>query len=407
MTVRVLALASGQTTTEAHRLGITGLTQSAGVITGRSGIYPASGAANLATVSAMVASIAPFNAWIDGTNSSSQGGYNFCSDATVNITFDAGNASTVRTDRVIGRVKDNIYDGSGATTGEVAYWKGNGTTGVATALPANSLLLFEVAVPAGASAGGSGINFGTQTTDKRVYTSASGGITPIGNTTDRSAMVTPTEGTVIYRTDVDYLEITSDGTNWKPVGEQKFPNAATRDAAYTAVLGDKAFLTDVKRTTVNTGTKWVYGPGEIIARYRRTTNSSTTTSEVGVIRIDSVALKAGQSIRVRTSNLWLTSGTGDPVRCYVKYSTSGNATTSSTAMEGGSCGTTIGSTSYDETQRIDTIYIVPSDATYSFILTIARPAGSGSAGILASADKIIELSIEGLGIDPGSSGTSI
>ncbi|HSN23130.1 MAG TPA: hypothetical protein VLS45_03030, partial [Methylomicrobium sp.] len=217
MTVRVLALASGLTTTEGHRLTLTGLTLSAGAVTGRSGVYPANGAAALATVSAMVASIAPFNAWIDGSNSTVQGGYLFCSDTSTNITFDAGNAATTRYDRIIARVKDNIYDGSGGTTGEVAYLKGNTTTGAATALPSNSLLLKEIAVPAGASAGGGGINFGTQTVDKVVYTVAAGAVNPIANATDRTAIATPHDGAVISRTDLDALQV-FDGSAWKPVG---------------------------------------------------------------------------------------------------------------------------------------------------------------------------------------------
>ncbi|HSN23607.1 MAG TPA: hypothetical protein VLS45_05485, partial [Methylomicrobium sp.] len=146
---------------------------------------------------------------------------------------------------------------------------------------------------------------------------------------------------------------------------------------------------------------------EILARYRRTTNSSTTTSEVGVIRVDGMVLKAGQSIRVKTSSLWFTSATGDEVRAYVRYNTAGNATTSSTIMPDACCGITIGNISYDETKKIDALFVVPSDATYSLLLTLARPAGAGAAGILAGSEKVIDLIVESVGMDPGSSGTSI
>lgn len=406
MTVRVLALASGVTSLESHRLGLAPIGTQAGVLNNRSGIYPPLTSADISTVSAMVAAISPFSAWVDGTSTSSQGGYSFTSDAAVNITFDAGNASTIRTDRVIARVKDNPYDGSGSQAGSVEYLKGNTSTGAATALPASSLLLWEVTVPVGASAGGGGINFSTQKVDKRVWTVSSGGVLPVGSDTDRSAITSPYAGFVISRTDKLWLEFYN-GSGFKPVGIPTFTNAATRDAYFTGSAGDHAYLSTEKRMTVHNGVNWIYAPGEVLATYTRTTSSTATTSEVGVIRIDNIALPAGQSVEISTANLWLTGGTGDSVRSFIRANTAGVATTSSTVVPGAEAGVTIGNISYDETKGILAVYTAASAVTLSLLLTVVRAAGSGNASISGSADKIISMMVKTVGSMPTASGTSI
>lgn len=343
MATRVLALASGVTTLESHRLGLSSLTYSAGTLTGRSGLYPAHGAGNQATVSAMVCSVAPFNAWIDGTNTSTQGGYLFCLDATENITFDAGNASTARVDRIIARVKDNPYDGSGATAGEVAYWKGSVTTGAATALPANSLLLYEVTVPAGTTAGGGGINFSTATVDKRVYTAASGGIPPIYSSTDRSGITTPANGSLIYRSDTDtYERYNTSGATWRGI-VSKLVDAT--NVTITPIITPAAFSseTNIPRMqlsgSIETGSTYLFtGQGSYSFTAADTeadiyirVGTALTGTIVGTIRLGRPAA-TGYGLHFSWSIPWIGTSTGTQ---NFYFSVKRNVGTGNISLDGG------------------------------------------------------------------------
>lgn len=216
MAIKVLALASGVTSLADHRVLNGSMLQPAGTIAARSGVLPGLGSGALSTVSAMVARVAPVKVLIANGVSAALGPYLLVSDANVDITFDAGEAAVPRVDRIIARAYDNTNDGSGSTTGSVYYLKGQ-ASGSATALPTNSVLLYEMTVPAGASSGTGGINF-ANAVDKRVYTVAQGGIIPVANNTDMAAISSPHEGMAVYRMDIDVLYI-YDGTNFKARGQ--------------------------------------------------------------------------------------------------------------------------------------------------------------------------------------------
>lgn len=361
MTVRVLALASGVTSLESHRLGLAPLSISAGVLESRAGLYPGVTAGDLGTVSAMVASVAPFSAWVDGTSASTQGGYSFTNDATVNITFDAGNASTIRTDRIIARVKDNPYDGSGGTVGSVEYLKGNTTTGAATALPAGSLLLWEVPVPVGASSGGGGINFASLKVDKRVYTATQGGIFPVASATDESAIVAATSAMTIFRT-------------------------------------------DLKRMRINDGSIFRTEPGIVIARGNRAaTSSTTTTSEIGVLRLDSIPIETGGVYEICTGQLYLLSTvTNDTITAKMRVSTSGAATTSSTALGNGLQLKT--DSVQPPSAPMNNIYVASTTGSLSVIITVQRTSGSGNVSIFGGLDLWVRTA--GFA-DPGDTGVDL
>jgi hypothetical protein len=360
MTVRVLALASGVTSLESHRHGLAPLSVSAGVLNGRSGIYPDLTAADLGTVSAMVASIAPFSAWVDGTSTGVQGGYSFTSDASVNITFDAGNASTTRTDRVIARVRDNPYDASGSQAGSVEYLKGNTTTGVATAVPASSLLLWEVSVPAGASAGGGGINFSTQKVDKRVYTAARGGTFNIGSQTDEDAIASPHIGMRIFRTDLKYFKVYN-GSNWCPE------------------------------------------PGTLLARGRRSSSSPTTSGTIGVLRVDNIPVVTGCVYEITTNNIYIYgSNANNTGTVQFKYSTSGTATTSSTNIDNGLQLNV--NTVQPYTGVISCVLAPGVTGTMSILMCLTFTSGTGTVntfGDSAFSVKVVSVS------DPGDTGVDI
>lgn len=214
MTVRVLALASGETGLEDHRHGLQTFMQPAGVLNSRSGLAPLDGAADLVAVSEMQANVTPFLAWIDGTSSSLQGGYPFTSDADETLTFSDGDPINDRIDLVVARVRDDVYDASGLTEGSVEIVEGTPSSSPSVpAVPDSSTPLWEVRVNAGTSAGSGGINFSANRTDRRQHTSALGGLLPVANATVRDALVGPFPGMSVYREDTDWIEVWN-GTYW-------------------------------------------------------------------------------------------------------------------------------------------------------------------------------------------------
>ncbi|MBA9003728.1 hypothetical protein [Thermomonospora cellulosilytica] len=200
MTVRVFAQKDGATA-EDHRLALSAFMGlgAAGVLDRRAGVFPSPGAAALTNVGPMTARVGTFMAWADGTSSSLQGGYPVVVDAPVDVTYDPGEAGVARVDRVVLEIRDNPYDASGFQDGRVRIVKGQ-ASGAANPVPANSILLYETTVPAGASAGGGGFNITAASVAKFPYACAAGGILPVRDAADE-ATITPYEGMRIYRLD--------------------------------------------------------------------------------------------------------------------------------------------------------------------------------------------------------------
>lgn len=409
MAVNVLALESGVTTLEGHRLGLTGFTQSKGPINGRSGIYPAAGAADLATVSAMVCSIAPFSAWIDGTSTATQGGYPFTLNATVNLTFDPGNAATIRTDRIVAWVKDDTYDSSGATAGSVEIVKGNTTTGAANAVPANAMLLYEVAVPVGASAGGAGINFSTAVTDSRAYTSASGGVVKVANSTQRDAIASPYPGMLAYREDVGWMERYV--TTWRPVGVPSVASVANLSLITNPSSGDLAVVTASGLLYRYNGSAWVIASsGFIVARGTRATNTTAQATAHGILRISGIPVLAGRQYRIYTGVLHaLSTVNNDYVEFTIKYTTNGSdASVASNVMDGASAyGSLTNVFSINDMGPIQTVYTPATDHNLSIALCIARVQGTGNVNAFGDAGRLIQLVVEDIGLAVTSTGVSL
>lgn len=204
VTVFSIAQASSVDSAERVRKALTGFVAATAPLQGRSGIWLTGGdPADLVTVSAMVAAVTPFNAWVDGTSSADQGGYPFVNDVAAEITFDDGEAAVTRTDRVIAQVRHDVYDASGFTDSRVTYLKGQ-ASGDPTALPASSMLIWEVDVPAGASAGTGGINFGTARVDRRSYAAAPGAVVVC---TSSTRPTDPATGLTIFETDTGEVRV--------------------------------------------------------------------------------------------------------------------------------------------------------------------------------------------------------
>lgn len=151
-------------------------------MTGRSGLLPG-GNPCLLTGSGMAGSISTGRAIVQGTTT--QGAYPVVVTAAEPITVANGHASLARVDSVFLVAYDQLYDTSGQTLAAVVYVQGTAASSpTAPTAPATGtayMRLWDIAVPAGASAG-SPINWGTALTDRRTYTAAVGGITPDGAT---------------------------------------------------------------------------------------------------------------------------------------------------------------------------------------------------------------------------------
>ena len=117
---------------------------------------------------------------IQGT--SAQGAYPVVLDEDTTLTFADGDAQYGRIDLVVLRVYDDEYDGSGRHEAAVEIIKGTpAATPAPPATPGLALVLFQVAVPAGASTAKGGIDWSTRLTDLRTTLVSVGGILPVYN----------------------------------------------------------------------------------------------------------------------------------------------------------------------------------------------------------------------------------
>jgi hypothetical protein len=146
-------------------------------------------------------------------------------------------------------------------------------------------------------------------------------------------------------------------------------------------------------------------PQGTLPRGNRITNSSTTTTEVGVERVDSIPIVAGRLYRICTSPLVLSSTANDIVRAIIRISTSGSATTSSTVLD--FVQQPVTNTSFPGSVPLQTLYTAPSTATLSVLLSVSRQSGTGNASILGASTFKIDLWVEDIGVDQGDTGVDI
>jgi hypothetical protein len=146
--------------------------------------------------------------------------------------------------------------------------------------------------------------------------------------------------------------------------------------------------------------------GTCVKRGRRETNSTTTTTEQSVLRIDTVQLLSGRLYLLKTNSLQpFSSVANDYVGIRLRYSTSGTADTSSTVaivVQDRYTGA-----SGNETTQAEVTYAAGSNQTMSLLLTVGRVSGTGNVGLTGSSTVPIELMVIDLGVDPGDTGTDL
>ncbi|CAL9528643.1 hypothetical protein [Streptomyces sp. enrichment culture] len=190
MTVRSAWLLPGGTapgqTREDTRLAPVGTMTPAGELTTRQGIIPGGNPFAATGAGAMSLQVGIGRAAVQGTLA--QGAYPVAVDAPEVVTFADGSAQFARIDTVCLRVYDGLFDTSGQTLARIEVVPGTASeTPTAPALDPASLPLWDVRVPAGASAGVGGIDWSSALTDRRTYTVAVGGIVPRGALSDVGA----------------------------------------------------------------------------------------------------------------------------------------------------------------------------------------------------------------------------
>ncbi|MFE4057396.1 hypothetical protein ACFXP3_14050 [Streptomyces sp. NPDC059096] len=128
---------------------------------------------------AMSLQIGTGRALVQGTTA--QGAYPVAVDAPEVVTFTDGDPQFTRIDAVVLRVYDALFDTFGQNLARVEIIEGpRQATPTAPSMPSACLRLWDVTVPAGASAGVGGIDWTSALADRRRFTSGYGGIIPRG-----------------------------------------------------------------------------------------------------------------------------------------------------------------------------------------------------------------------------------
>ncbi|WND36916.1 hypothetical protein RI578_22680 [Streptomyces sp. BB1-1-1] len=191
MTVRAAWLLLGGTgnpgqTREDTRLAPVGTMLPDGELRTRPGILPGGDPFAATGAGAMSLQIGVGRSTVQGTTA--QGAYPVCLDAPEVVTFTDGDALFDRIDTVILHVYDALFDDQGQNLARVEVVVGDATeTPTAPTLDPACLPLWDVTIPAGASAGVGGIDWTSALTDRRRYTVAVGGVIPQAASSDVGA----------------------------------------------------------------------------------------------------------------------------------------------------------------------------------------------------------------------------
>jgi hypothetical protein len=146
---------------------------------------------------------------VPGSEGTTQGCYFIMNDAAVSLAITAAHATLNRIDLVVVRIRDSVYSGATNTAALEIVTGTAASSPSAPALPANSLLLAQVSVPATDTTITT-----SQITDKRNILAAPGGVMwcHSGNRPDPAAVAT---GQQIYEYDTNMHRMLDVSTSWK------------------------------------------------------------------------------------------------------------------------------------------------------------------------------------------------
>lgn len=353
----------------------------------------------------MSVNVASGVAHVRGTENIYQGGYWVLNDASVNLTVTASDPVAARTDSVYVAIRDAFYSGVN-NDAVLAVAAGNPATPTTPpTLPANSLELYRINVRAATTS-----ILTSDLSDRRPWLTAQGGITPL------RSFETTDPGTI--NGDVSFID---------PTGLRFWDSTASVWRAYPHFV---AALTDItNNATPKTnqivyldpywykwnGSSWIQAamPNGLIARGRRSTSSTTTTTIVGVERLDDYAVVGGRSYNIRVTGLFcLSTVAGDRILVEVRFTTDGSTpTTASPVLAGGQlyqvAAAVSGSAANGDGGQIDFEYEPGGSATLSLLVTVSRNSGTGSVSTFSDPTHVLELKIYDSGIGAGDVGTDI
>lgn len=146
-------------------------------------------------------------------------------------------------------------------------------------------------------------------------------------------------------------------------------------------------------------------PVGALSRGSRPSNSSTTTSEAGVLRVPAATLVPGQLYIVKVSPAALASTVAnDVVGMKIRYTTDGTTpTTSSPTL--GEVQDRVDNTTFPPVLGMDLPYPASGADQLSLLLTVYRATGSGSASLLVI--NTIDIVLTSAGGDPGDTGVDL
>lgn len=147
--------------------------------------------------------------------------------------------------------------------------------------------------------------------------------------------------------------------------------------------------------------------GTFIDYALRTSNSTASASEQGVLYTGGGPALAGRRYRIYTNEMGADSSVAnDTIRINLRYTTDGSTpTTSSTLLSRG------------QAREVDAAipayvsasgtFVPSSDCTLRVLLTTSRAGGTGLVGVNGGANDPIEIMVEDKGEDTGDSGTDV
>lgn len=185
--------------------------------------------------------VAAGTCFVQGSTSATAGIYTVTLDTTATLTCTTADATNPRIDSVAVVVTDN---GNGTSTAAVAIYPGTpAPSPSAPTLPANSLLLCNITVPANATALSAGAF-----ADKRLFTVASGAILPYPNTA--GATIAGPKGSYVYDQTTDRLKALDGSGNARQPKIGAF--AGVVSSSLTDVPTSLSTYTTILTTTVTT-----------------------------------------------------------------------------------------------------------------------------------------------------------
>lgn len=171
----------------------------------------------------------------------------------------------------------------------------------------------------------------------------------------------------------------------------------------------EAVESELQRIDADVDALQARGSGIVPGGYgKRTTASLSTTTEVGVLRLDGLAVTAGRQYKISTSPLNMFSTVaGDLIEASIRVSTTGAATTTSTHLTGLVESAFSGGGS-QRTQGLQVTYAPAATGALSVLLSVGRGGGgSGSVSILGSGGYPLEMWVEDMGPAAPNSGINI